>query len=40
MLVGIVIGDSLKRSVKCGMGKGSLNTRLKDPLCPVAKDMD
>lgn len=38
MLVGIVIGDSAERSAECGMGKGSLNSRLEELLCSVAKD--
>lgn len=34
------MGDSVERSAECGMGKDSLNTGLKGPLCPVAKDMN
>lgn len=40
MLVGIVIGNGVERSAEYGMGKGSLNTGLKDTFCPVAKDMN
>lgn len=40
MLVGIVIGDGVEGSAGYGMGKGFLNTGLKDTFCSVAKDMN
>lgn len=40
MLVEIVKGDGVEGSAGYEMGKGFLNTGLKDTFCSVAKDMN